>query len=287
MLAVVRRGIGDESPSSFIHAKMRLMGMREVPSVDLGPITLHAITEADCVAHVMEALANAQGGWIVTANLHHWQLFERDREYAQLCAGASLRVADGMPLIWASHLQGTPLPERVAGSDLIWSLSVAAAANGRSVYLLGGDPGTAEEAARRLCERSPSLLIAGTACPSPGWSQRTDSEQEILDALVAASPSLVFIALGKPAQDLVIAKLLPRLPHTWFVGVGISFSFVAGRLRRAPHWMQAAGLEWLFRLLQEPSRLAGRYVRLFGSAVRLLGGSALTSNRRSARIGSS
>jgi|JRYF01.1.fsa_nt_gb N-acetylglucosaminyldiphosphoundecaprenol N-acetyl-beta-D-mannosaminyltransferase len=235
----------------------------------VGPVTLHAITEAECVKHVITALSAGEGGWIVTVNLHHVQLFRQDSAYAQLCARASLRVADGMPLVWASRLRGTALPERVAGSHLIRSLSAAAADQGFSVYLLGGEPDTAEQAALRLRTEYPQLRVAGWSCPPPNWRSAADREREILDAVVAAKPHLVFVALSKPSQDEVIAQLSLRLPATWLVGVGITFSFVAGRLRRAPEWMQDSGLEWLHRLWQEPGRLWRRYLGMVPDLIRL------------------
>lgn len=236
----------------------------------IGPVRVQAVTEAQCVEHVMTALAAGRGGWIVTVNLHHVRLFADDPAYAELCAQASLRVADGMPLVWASRLRGTPLPERVAGSNLIRSLSTAAAARGFPVYLLGGDPGAAGQAAQRLQAENPRLRIAGVACPAVGWRDHVESEGAVLDAVIRAEPALVFVALAKPAQDQVIARLLQRLPATWFVGVGISFSFVAGQLHRAPPWMQNFGLEWLHRLWQEPRRLWARYLGMLPHLWRLL-----------------
>src|SRR5262249_17040182 len=121
-----------------------------LPVVSLRGVRLHAVTERQCVATIMEALQEGRGGWVYTPNIDHLRRQLASHEYARLCSTASLVVADGMPLIWASRLQGTPLPERVAGSDLVSSLAAAAAANGRSLFLLGGNPGAADGAARVL-----------------------------------------------------------------------------------------------------------------------------------------
>lgn len=231
-----------------------------LPQIRLRGIPIHAVRGRECVEHVFASLASGHGGWIVTPNLDHLRRLTRDASFRELCARADLRVADGMPLLWAARLQRTPLPERVAGSNLIWTLSERAAREGRSVYLLGGDPGTAEEAARVLRERSPSLRIAGIACPPPGFERDARTSDELASAIERSGADLVLVALGSPKQEQVIDAWRARLPRAWWIGIGISFSFVAGRVQRAPLWMQRAGLEWLHRLAQEPRRLARRYL---------------------------
>ena len=209
---------------------------------------------------VVEALERGRGGWIITPNLDHVRRCSHDVRYAEAMVHADLRVADGMPLIWASRLRGASLPERVAGSDLIWLLSEGLAGRGRSVYLLGGEPGTAETAAEVLRRTYPGLAIAGTCCPPMGF-ERDDRQMRAVQAgLLAARPDLVFVALGSPKQEYLIQDLRSLLPATWWIGVGISFSFVCGHVRRAPGWMQWCGLEWVHRLAQEPGRLASRYL---------------------------
>jgi N-acetylglucosaminyldiphosphoundecaprenol N-acetyl-beta-D-mannosaminyltransferase len=157
-------------------------------------------------------------------------------------------------------LQGTPLPDRVAGSDLAWLVAERAAREGRSLYLLGGNPGSAEEAARRLVERWPKLRIAGTSSPSIS-EQPTPAELAVVrGALEKTRPDVVFVGLGAPKEERLIAALRPDFPVTWWIGVGVSLSFIAGDVKRAPVWMQRVGLEWFHRLVQEPRRLAGRYL---------------------------
>jgi N-acetylglucosaminyldiphosphoundecaprenol N-acetyl-beta-D-mannosaminyltransferase len=180
--------------------------------------------------------------------------------YARSAGLPRLVVADGMPLIWASRLRGTPLPERVAGSNLIWSLTARAAERGASIFLLGGNPGAAEACAERMRAEYPRVRIAGLMSPPQGFEQDERALDEIVAGLRAAAPDIVYLALGFPKQEELALELAPELPTTWFVGVGISFSFVAGQVQRAPRWMQRAGLEWLHRLAQEPRRLFRRYL---------------------------
>jgi N-acetylglucosaminyldiphosphoundecaprenol N-acetyl-beta-D-mannosaminyltransferase len=218
------------------------------------------ITEAECVATIVDDCARGRGGWLVTPNLDILRQCVRSPEVRQLVDGADLLVADGAPLILASRLLGTPLPERVCGSDLMSSLPAAAAARGLSLFLLGGNEGVAEDAARLLRERHPDLRVAGTLHPELGFEDRQESLDAIGAALAAARPDIVFVALSFPKGERLIARLRPLLPAAWWIGVGIAFSFLTGDVRRAPRWMQRTGLEWVFRLTQEPERLARRYL---------------------------
>jgi N-acetylglucosaminyldiphosphoundecaprenol N-acetyl-beta-D-mannosaminyltransferase len=239
---------------------MNSSALQPPPSIELCGVNVHAVTEARCVELVMSALDAGRGGWVVTPNLDHLRRLVREKAFFELCARADLRVADGMPLLWASKLQRTPLPERVAGSNLIWSVSRAAAERGKSLYLLGGDEGAAEKAAQVLIERFPKLRIAGMHRPPFGFERDAAQMQSIVDELERAQPDLVLVALGSPKQERLIDELRVKFPRIWWLGIGISFSFVAGMVKRAPVWVQRLGLEWLHRLAQEPRRLFRRYL---------------------------
>lgn len=232
----------------------------ELPLIHLRGIPLHALSEPAAIQYILDALEAGRGGWVITVNLDHLRRLVRDESLRQLYAGADLRVADGMPLVWAAKLQGTPLPQRVAGSSLISTLSARAAQRGRSVYLLGGEPGSAEEAARVLQERYPGTRIAGTSCPEMGFEKDPIKLGALIEEVCGADPDIVYVGLGSPKQERLIEQLRARLPRAWWLGVGISFSFLSGQVRRAPGWMQRMGLEWLHRLWQEPGRLARRYL---------------------------
>ena len=247
-----------------------------LPTVTLHGIRIHALTESQTIQTILDRLARTEGGWVVTANLDHIRRLTIDPSYTELCSPADLMVADGMPLIWASRLQRTPLPERVAGSSMVWTLTQAAAHNSRSIFLLGGDPGTAERAAAKFRETFPSLQIAGLHCPNFGFEKDPAAITAIKQMISDTRPDIVFVALGSPKQEKLIAQLRETSPASWWIGVGISFSFVCGDVKRAPKWMQRLGLEWIHRLLQEPRRLARRYLvddlpfvfKLFASAIR-------------------
>lgn len=169
---------------------------------------------------------------MVTPNLDHLRRFQREIDFQALVAKANLVVADGMPLIWMSRIQGTPLPERVAGSSLINTLSRAAAKERMSVFLMGGDPGTAQEAGEILCRRYPGLRLAGASCPKIGATLDDLASQQMAAELSAAGPDIVFVGLGSPKQEHVIEALRGCRPGAWWLGVGVSFSFVCNRVHR-------------------------------------------------------
>lgn len=229
-------------------------------TIDLLGVPIHAFTEAQCVAYILDRLESGIGGWVITHNLDHLRRLHRDATFQSLCNDASIRVADGAPLLWAGWMQGTPFPDRVAGSNLISSLSTQAAKRGRSIYLLGGAPHAAEGAAAVLQTRCPDLVVAGTHCPPHGFDRNQESVKWIEQQLQSAEPDIVYVALGSPRQEQLIAAIRHVLPNAWWIGVGISFSFLSGDVKRAPRWMQACGLEWAHRLAQEPNRLWRRYL---------------------------
>lgn len=239
------------------------MGSRDIvdlPTVSLRDVRLHSITEDEVIDTVIESLQAGKGGWIITVNLQHLRQCEKDAEYRSIVDEADLVVVDGIPLLWAGALQGTPIPQRVAGSDLVSSLTGAAAGHSRSIFLLGGAADSADAAASTLQSRYPELHIAGTCAPEYGFENDPAQIDRIEDILVAAAPDIIYVALGSPKQERLIRQLRGRLPSAWWIGVGISFSFVAGHVKRAPIWMQRYGLEWMHRLAQEPRRLGRRYL---------------------------
>jgi N-acetylglucosaminyldiphosphoundecaprenol N-acetyl-beta-D-mannosaminyltransferase len=233
-------------------------------------------TETIAVQAILDAAISREGHWTITANLDHIRRYRKDYIARKLLETADLVLADGMPIVWASKIARTPLPERVAGSDMIWSIGREASMQGASIFLLGGSYGAAAGAARVLQERNKNLKIAGVICPKMGFESNEREVGSILDEVVMAAPQVILVGLGFPKQDLLIEKLRARLPEAAFVGVGVSFSFVTGEVPRAPRWMHVVGLEWLHRLWREPRRLVRRYLidglpfalYLFASAVR-------------------
>jgi N-acetylglucosaminyldiphosphoundecaprenol N-acetyl-beta-D-mannosaminyltransferase len=221
---------------------------------------LKPFTMEDALARIDQLIDERRPTYFITANLHYAMLSSQDERLRKVNAGADFILADGMPLVWASRLMKTPLPERVAGSDLIWQLCERAARNGWRIFLLGGAEGIADEAARKLIEKHSGLAIAGIA--SPPFRQLTPAEElGLLSQIRDSRPDLLFIAFGQPKGELWLAEHYEKLSVPVSVQIGASLDFVAGKVRRAPRWMQRIGLEWVYRLAQEPCRLLGRYLR--------------------------
>jgi N-acetylglucosaminyldiphosphoundecaprenol N-acetyl-beta-D-mannosaminyltransferase len=249
--AVIEAGVGADD---------RFAPDATLPTVSLMGLNVAVVSEQQTVDHVLRELSNGRGGWICTANLDILRQWKRSAEARQLVSQVDMVVADGMPLVWASIVQRTPLPERVAGSTLTLTLTSAAAAAGASVFLLGGNPGTAAAAGRRLKDLNPGLELAGTLCPPRGFEREPALLAEIDRRLSEAAPDIVYVGLGFPKQERLIASLRTLLPNAWFVGCGVTFSFVSGELERAPAAVQRLGLEWTYRVVQEPGRLWRRYL---------------------------
>ncbi|UCG16683.1 MAG: WecB/TagA/CpsF family glycosyltransferase [Phycisphaerales bacterium] len=228
--------------------------------IDLLDVPFDVVTFENTLDLLIGLARGDRPAYAVTANVDHVVRFHRCPEVRYLYREADLVVADGMPLIWASRLLGTPLPERVAGSDLFPALCARAAEFGLSVFLLGGAPGTAQRAAEILQARHPRLRVAGTYCPDYGFEKDSVQASRVVAAVRAVQPDILFVGLGSPKQEKWIAANRTTCGAKLNIGVGISFSFVCGDVRRAPRWMRRIGLEWAHRLFQEPRRLWKRYL---------------------------
>ncbi|MCB0122246.1 MAG: WecB/TagA/CpsF family glycosyltransferase [Caldilineaceae bacterium] len=198
-----------------------------------------------------------KGHQIATINADFVVKSLHDAELQRILQESDMATADGMPLVWSARLLGVPLKGRVTGADMVPALAERAAERGYSIYLLGAAPGVAEQTATILRERYPALRIAGIACPSA--QAIANDDQEIIEACRAAKPDILFVALGNPKQEKWIHRHAEALGVPVMMGVGGTFDFIAGVTRRAPAWMQKSGLEWLYRLVQEPRRLWKRY----------------------------
>jgi N-acetylglucosaminyldiphosphoundecaprenol N-acetyl-beta-D-mannosaminyltransferase len=234
------------------------------------------MTRDQAAQAVMKLIEAGRPSFFITANTHYAMLTAERPELRPINERAAFLLADGAPLVWASRRGPVPLPERVAGSDLVYDLCENAARLGRSVYLLGGAEGIADEAARRLQALYPGLRIAGTACPPPDSLVGEGCRQVIADVR-AAGPDLLLVALGQPKGELWLAEHLDELGVPASVQVGATLDFVAGRVARAPRFLQEIGLEWAFRIYTDPARLFPRYVKnarfVFGNIARELTGS--------------
>ncbi len=209
----------------------------------------------------MEAFATGRSPRrVVTVNLDFLARARSDEGFRDVLNGADLRVADGMPLVWASRLLGEPLPERVAGVDLFEAFAQRAAARGIRLFLLGARPGVADAAAAVLRSRHPSLRVVGTYSPPEGFENVPEQDAEAARRVEEARPDALFLAVSTPRGEKWIARLLERVPVPLAVNVGSAFDVVVEPRRRSPRALRRLGLEWLYRLLREPRRLWRRYL---------------------------
>lgn len=207
-----------------------------------------------------EGMLETVAGWIASPqkHLHHIctvspeyvMIAQDNQEFMRVLREADLCAADGIGLIFASWYLRHPLPQRVTGSDGMPLIAARAAREGWKLFLLGAGPGVAERAAQELCTRSPGLQIVGVYSGSPA----PEEEDDIVQRVNASGADILFVAYGAPKQDLWIARNRSRLNVHMAMGVGGTFDFLAGVQVRAPRWMQRLAVEWLYRLIQEPSR---------------------------------
>ena len=238
------------------------------------------VVDLEGALDVIDALISAgNGGTVFTPNVDHVVVAGENPRFRRAYQAASLSLVDGMPVFWASRLFGTPLPAKVSGSDLVRPLMQRAQAKNYRVFLLGADPGVADQAKAVLERELPGLQIVGVDSPRINVDNVPDS---LIDNVRAQAPHLVLVALGAPKQEIFSHEARERLKPAVLVGIGASLDFIAGVKQRAPEWVSKAGLEWLFRLAQEPGRLAKRYLLRDPQFVLILGRQLLNA-RRAAR----
>ena len=228
------------------------------PRFRIGTLDLDTVTFDGALTTIRDLVERGEGGAVFTPNVDHVMLAERDVRLRDAYSRSSLSVADGVPIVFASRLIGPVIPEKVSGSDLILPLMELAGQQRWRVYLLGGADGVAFEAADILREQY-GVNIVGVD-DSMIHLTATAGEVEVVERIAAAQPDLLLVALGCPKQELFIDRLRPVLGRIVAIGVGASLDFVTGRINRAPGWMSRSGLEWCFRLSQEPRRLWKRYL---------------------------
>ncbi len=211
----------------------------------------------DCIDAL---ITSGRGGTVYTPNVDHIVQAEDNPRFVDAYSRATLAIADGMPVVWASRLAGEPLPEKVSGSDLVVPLLRRAAERKWRDYVLGGLPGSGE-AARDILERDiPGLQVVGVEAPMIAVSDPKEKHDGIVARIREARADLVLVALGAPKQEYFSDAVVDRVRPAVLVGCGGTLDFIAGKVKRAPAWMSDNGLEWLYRLAQEPRRMWKRYL---------------------------
>lgn len=235
------------------------------------------VTHADnpaLVSDVARRLARGQGFALATVNLDHLVKLERDPAFRAAYAQQDMVVADGNPIVWLSKLAGRPV-RLVPGSELVLPLVRAAAAAGRPVSLLGSTEASLQAAMTCLQRQVQGLLVGALMAPPMGFDPEGADARAMLEGLQALGPGLCLIALGAPKQERLAALGRQIAPEIGFASVGAGVDFIAGTQRRAPRWMQAIAMEWLWRAMSAPRRLMPRYA----ACAAILPGEALKAMR--------
>ena len=217
-------------------------------------------TAAALLDEVSDRLTRGEGFALATINLDHLAKLRGDAAFRAAYAAQDLVVADGNPVVWLSRLAGRPV-QLVPGSDMVVPLARAAADAGVGVALLGATDQALSAAAEALGARVPGLAIVARLAPPMGFDPTGPQAEALMAELERSGARLCFLALGAPKQELFAARARARLPAVGFASIGAGLDFLAGSQRRAPQWMRVLALEWLWRLMSNPARLAPRYAR--------------------------
>ena len=210
--------------------------------------------------------------YVVTPNVDHIVQLEKNEELRKVYQNASLILTDGKPLLWIAKWYGTPIKEKISGSDLFPLLCEMAAEKGYTMFFLGAADGVAAKAAENLTKRYKGLQVTGTYSPPFGF-ENNESELEKIKAIIKkAHPDILIVGLGCPKQEKFMYRYCKELRVPISFGLGASFDFEAGNVKRAPKWMSNHGLEWLYRMIQDPKRMSKRYLiddrKILGLAIK-------------------
>lgn len=228
--------------------------------IRLGEIYAHKITMAQAIEHIETLCLTQAGGYVVTPNVDHVCMAETDDKLRAAYREAALSLVDGTPLLWLGKAMGEPFPEKISGSDLVGPLMQRAAQQHLSVYFLGGQEHVGPKAKAVLEAQYPGLRIVGMHSPPLGFEHDARQSAEVLRRIKEASPHLVLVALGCPKQEKWMLDQRVNYAPAVALGIGATLDFIAGEVKRSPKWMSRVGLEWVYRLAQEPKRMAQRYL---------------------------
>lgn len=227
--------------------------------VKIGKACINNLSIKESASAIDNVIANNEKIYVVTPNVDHIVKLQNDPEFVRCYDNAGLVLADGAPLILASKLLGTPLKERVAGSDLFFTLCENSASNKQRLFFLGGLEGVAAKAAEVLKAQFPGINIVGTYSPPFGFEHDQAENAKIIDMINSAEPNILFVGVGAPKQEKWIYNNIKDLNINVAIGIGASFDFAACTIKRAPKSFRNLGMEWFWRFMQEPKRLFRRY----------------------------
>lgn len=225
------------------------------------------VTMKEAIDVIDDFIKDGKYHYVITPNVDHIVKLENDEEFRKVYKDADLIVTDGMPLVWISKLTGTPIKEKVSGSDLFPETCRLAALKGYSVFILGAAEGVAAKAAENLKKKYNELKIAGTFSPSFGFEKKPEEVKHIINMINDAKPDILAVGVSAPKQEKFIYKYRDELKVPVSLAIGASIDIEAGNLKRAPKWMQKAGLEWFYRMFRQPKKI---FKRVFIDDLRII-----------------
>lgn len=228
--------------------------------VNIGGVWVNNVSMSETLEAIERFVMARKPCYITNPNVDIVIRYHRDLEFARYYDEGALCVADGVPILWAAKFLGHPLKEKVSGSDLVPRICELADQKGFKLFFLGGRPGAADAAKAQLLETLSNLKIVGTYAPPFGFENDQQELKNIFKMIKDARPDILCVGLGAPKQERWIKKYHEELGVPVSMGVGVTFEFIAGIVKRAPKWMQNVGLEWFWRLCMEPGRLWRRYL---------------------------
>ncbi len=217
------------------------------------------LTMNEVIQAVDQLIQNKKKSYVVTPNLDHIVILEKDNEFAEVYQNADLIVADGKPLIWISRLLKKPIKEKISGSDLFPKICELSAKKGYTIFIMGAADGVAGKAAENIKKKYPGVRFVGTYSPPIGFEKNINELSVMKKMVLEAKPDILAVSLGSPKGEKFIYHHLEEYNVPLSISIGATIDFEAGTVKRAPKWMSEAGLEWLFRITQDPKRLAKRY----------------------------
>ena len=236
-------------------------------NTEIDNLTMHEVLEV-----IDRLIQEKKCSYVVTPNVDHIVQLETNKELQNVYANASLILTDGKPLLWIAKWYGTPIKEKISGSDLFPLLCKMAAEKKYKMFFLGAAEGVAAKAAENLSRRYKGLQVVGTYSPPYGFEKDQTEMEKVKIMIRETNPDILIVGLGCPKQEKFIYYNREELGVPISLGLGASFDFEAGNIKRAPKWMADHGLEWLFRITQDPKRMAKRYLvddlKIFGMAIR-------------------
>ena len=222
-------------------------------------VGVSAINLAQGTKLILEAVRQNRKGYVAVTGVHGVSEAQSDSEFRRILNSAFLNTPDGVPISWVGRFQGFKTMDRVYGPDLMIELCVATTDGSVRHFFYGGAPGVAEALRSGLESRFPGLCVCGTYTP-PFRALNHEEEFDLAAQIEHLRPDIVWVGISTPKQERFMATYLHKLPVKIMIGVGAAFDIHSGRVKQAPYWMQRSGLEWFFRLIQEPGRLWKRYL---------------------------